>query len=119
MSGKPLAPMDLGDFTDLIGQQPGFTKITDEDLQLSMQDSDKDDPITITIKVDTISPAIDSSSSSMKPEDWTKITHRLLSNYSGFSGQVVLHGTDTMAFTGSTCESVTLSRVLDLLIGWI
>ena len=52
-------------------------------------------------KLETISfnPPIDSSN--MKPDSWVKIAQILKKNYALFDGFVVLHGTDTMAYTAS------------------
>lgn len=52
-------------------------------------------------RVDTYSfdPVIDSSD--MGPEGWIKIAEVIRKNYTGYDGFVVLHGTDTMAYTAS------------------
>jgi len=44
-------------------------------------------------------PPIDSSD--MEHEDWVKIAHLIEENYYDYDGFVVLHGTDTMAYTAS------------------
>ncbi|WP_114195872.1 asparaginase [Edaphovirga cremea] len=44
-------------------------------------------------------PLIDSSD--MTPEDWQHIADDILRNYNNYDGFVILHGTDTMAFTAS------------------
>lgn len=44
-------------------------------------------------------PPIDSSE--MSPERWTKLAHIIADNYTIYDGFVVLHGTDTMAYTAS------------------
>ena len=44
-------------------------------------------------------PPIDSSD--MNPADWVKIASAIASNYDRYDGFVVLHGTDTMAYTAS------------------
>ncbi|MBR0049765.1 MAG: asparaginase [Prevotella sp.] len=44
-------------------------------------------------------PPIDSSN--MSPEKWTELSHCIADNYSDYDGFVVLHGTDTMAYTAS------------------
>lgn len=44
-------------------------------------------------------PLLDSSNMDM--EDWTHIAKSVYSNYQGFIGFVILHGTDTMAYTSS------------------
>ena len=40
-------------------------------------------------------------SSNMNMSDWTKIATHIYSNYQPFDGFVILHGTDTMAYTSS------------------
>ena len=44
-------------------------------------------------------PPIDSSN--MSPERWCSLAHVVADNYDAYDGFVVLHGTDTMAFTAS------------------
>jgi L-asparaginase len=44
-------------------------------------------------------PLLDSSN--MAPSDWVKIAHDIAANYDHYDGFVVLHGTDTMAYTAS------------------
>lgn len=44
-------------------------------------------------------PLLDSSN--MTPEDWTKIGRDLYSRYDDYDGFIVLHGTDTMAYSAS------------------
>ena len=45
------------------------------------------------------SPLIDSSN--MQPADWQRIADDIKANYDDYDGFVILHGTDTMAFTAS------------------
>ncbi len=44
-------------------------------------------------------PLLDSSN--MRPEDWLRIAHDIARHYDAVDGFVVLHGTDTMAYTAS------------------
>ncbi|GAY26848.1 asparaginase [Prevotella sp. MGM1] len=44
-------------------------------------------------------PPIDSSD--MSPQLWTELTHIIIDNYEKYDGFVILHGTDTMAYTAS------------------
>ncbi|MEO8036827.1 MAG: asparaginase domain-containing protein, partial [Acidobacteriota bacterium] len=44
-------------------------------------------------------PLLDSSN--MTPREWVKIAHDIAAHYDGYDGFVVLHGTDTMAYTAS------------------
>jgi len=51
------------------------------------------------ITVDSFFPIIDSSN--MKPAVWVELAEKIESRYDEFDGFVVLHGSDTMAFTAS------------------
>lgn len=51
------------------------------------------------LQVVTFIPPIDSSN--MTPAIWVKIAHTIERNYSKYDGFVILHGTDTMAYTAS------------------
>lgn len=51
------------------------------------------------IQTITFEPALDSSN--MHPTVWIKIAKTIKDNYNDFDGFVVLHGTDTMAYTAS------------------
>ena len=51
------------------------------------------------IQTITFDPALDSSN--MNPSVWVKIANTIKENYNDFDGFVVLHGTDTMAYTAS------------------
>jgi len=44
-------------------------------------------------------PLLDSSN--MTPTDWVRIAHVIAGQYTGYDGFLVLHGTDTMAFTAA------------------
>lgn len=52
-----------------------------------------------SIKTITFNPPLDSSN--MNPSVWIKIAKTIAGNYNKFDGFVVLHGTDTMAYTAS------------------
>lgn len=47
----------------------------------------------------TFDPVIDSSN--IQPEDWEKMAKIIAENYDSFEGFVILHGTDTMAYSAS------------------
>jgi L-asparaginase len=51
------------------------------------------------IKTVVLNPIIDSSN--MNPSFWIKIARTIEKNYNDFDGFVILHGTDTMAYTAS------------------
>jgi L-asparaginase len=57
------------------------------------------DRLDVNLQVVTFSPPIDSSD--MTPAIWVKIANTIERNYSKFDGFVILHGTDTMAYTAS------------------
>ena len=44
-------------------------------------------------------PLLDSSN--MRPADWVRIGHDIVAHYDAYDGFIVLHGTDTMAYTAS------------------
>ncbi|MGV8136327.1 MAG: asparaginase [Mangrovibacterium sp.] len=51
------------------------------------------------LKSITFNPPLDSSD--MTPKIWAKLARKIQENYSKFDGFVILHGTDTMAYTAS------------------
>lgn len=55
--------------------------------------------LPVRISTRTFDPPIDSSD--MNPSQWAKLVRIIADNYDSFDGFVVLHGTDTMAFTAS------------------
>lgn len=56
------------------------------------------------IQTITFNPALDSSN--VTPEVWVKIATTIKENYELFDGFVVLHGTDTMAYTASALSYI-------------
>ena len=52
-----------------------------------------------TYEIIEFEPLVDSSS--MTPEEWKQIIHLVEKNYYDYDGFVVIHGTDTMAYTAS------------------
>lgn len=93
MAGSPLKPLPPAAFAKLVASQPGFTEST---LTVQLHD---DEPSVIDYTLKSFEDPLDSSS--MTPEDWIIIAKDLLKNYNGYDGLVVLHGTDTLAFTAS------------------
>uniref|UniRef100_A0A8D0AXJ2 asparaginase n=1 Tax=Salvator merianae TaxID=96440 RepID=A0A8D0AXJ2_SALMN len=61
-----------------------------------------------------LSPLLDSSN--MTPAEWDKIARQIEINYEKYNGFVILHGTDTMAYTASAlsfmCENLGKTIVL-------
>ncbi|XP_036421688.1 60 kDa lysophospholipase-like [Colossoma macropomum] len=70
----------------------------------------KDDPnvkgkhCKILYKFDGLQKPIDSSSAT--PEDWSKMAKIILDNTEVYDGFVIIHGTDTMAFTSSALSFI-------------
>ncbi|XP_060117567.1 60 kDa lysophospholipase-like [Heteronotia binoei] len=82
----------------------------DDSLVLPLSKENKRIIYTIT----ELSPLLDSSN--MTPADWGKIAKCLQANYEKYDGFVILHGTDTMAYTASAlsfmCENLGKTIVL-------
>lgn len=55
--------------------------------------------LPIEIATQQFTPPIDSSD--MSPKLWTDLAHIIANNYNKYDGFVILHGTDTMAYTAS------------------
>ncbi|MEZ6195099.1 MAG: asparaginase [Planctomycetota bacterium] len=52
-----------------------------------------------SVEIEEFDPILDSAN--MRPEDWNRIAERVRDRYDDFDGFVVLHGTDTLAYTAS------------------
>ena len=100
MVGHPLSPMSAEEFKVRLSKEPRFTTRS----VIVQTPTNKDYEINYTIE--GFETPIDSSC--MTPGDWIQIAERILGNYEGHEGFVVLHGTDTMAWTSSA-----LSYLLD------
>lgn len=68
-----------------------FTRLLDEVPELSKFD----------VKISTHSFRTPIDSSDMQPEIWMELAHLIESEYNNYDGFVILHGSDTMAFTAS------------------
>lgn len=55
----------------------------------------------INANLETVSLKKPIDSSDMNPEIWREIAQHIVENYADFNGFVILHGTDTMAYTAS------------------
>ena len=84
--GKPLAPMDSQSFT------AAFQQWVEPTIAAQMAN------VTIG-KYDFLDRPLNSSD--IQPSDWLTIAQKILANYNDYDGFVVLHGTDTMAWTAS------------------
>ena len=86
-TGTPLAPMPGPAFAELVGSMPGLGG----GRVAGYPD--------LTWTIDWFDQPLDSSA--MTPTDWIRIARKLVSVYADHDGFVVLHGTDTMAFSAS------------------
>ncbi len=69
------------------------------DLDQLLQEVPELQKFDINISTYVFAPLIDSSD--MQPAVWVELAHLIQENYSKFDGFVVLHGTDTMAYSAS------------------
>ncbi|MDG1756226.1 MAG: asparaginase [Bacteroidia bacterium] len=53
----------------------------------------------IEFRYDTLNPVVDSSD--MNPESWNRIAKIIYKNYDDYHGFIIIHGTDTLAYTAS------------------
>lgn len=93
MAGHPLKPLSTAKIKKLLNTFPGYTQ-----NQITLQDINDND-FNIDYVIEAFKVPIDSSS--MTPQDWVTIAQKVLENYAEHDGFVVLHGTDTMAWTSS------------------
>lgn len=101
MAGHPLRPLPLPELTEILATFPGLRRGKDDGMPvfyLSVQD-ERDQDYEIELCLDTFEQPIDSSS--MTPAQWCHIAQRVVTHYDEFDGFVILHGTDTMAWTSS------------------
>ncbi len=84
--GKPLAPMDSQSFT------AAFQQWIEPTIASQMPD------VTIG-KYDFLDKPLNSAE--IQPSDWLTIAQKILENYNDYDAFLILHGTDTMAWTAS------------------
>ncbi|MGB4081063.1 MAG: asparaginase [Bacteroidia bacterium] len=58
----------------------------------------------INFTFETLEPVIDSSD--ITPEIWERIAHKVKDNYENHDGFIILHGTDTLAYTASALSFI-------------
>lgn len=90
--GNPLAPMSAQD----------FATTSQELLDPILQQQFPDTQITYLTQVvfpESASKTLDSTN--LQPTDWCIMASAILGNYAAYDGFVVLHGTDSMDFTGT------------------
>lgn len=83
--GSPLSPMSGPAF------ERAFSEIVTPIVHNGFEDC--------TFGFYAFSPALDSTN--MQPSDWCRIARQILQNYASYDAFIVLHGTDSMAWTAS------------------
>src|SRR5438128_5034967 len=73
--------------------EPGYLQ---QQMKAMPELRQKSMPVTV---VNEYAPLLDSSN--MTPAEWAKIAHDIAEHYGNYDGFLVLHGTDTMAYTAS------------------
>ncbi|OED49653.1 hypothetical protein AB838_06255 [Rhodobacteraceae bacterium (ex Bugula neritina AB1)] len=90
--GDPLAPMSAADFA------AASQTILDPILAEEFSDT------TLVYETDLVFPESSTGtldSTNLQPSDWCLMAGYILDNYADYDGFVILHGTDSMDFTGS------------------
>ncbi len=80
-------------------QRPGSGTLAPVKFDRILEEVPELSKFNYTIKSIIFNPALDSSN--MNPGIWVKIANTIKKNYNKFDGFVILHGTDTMAYTAS------------------
>ena len=80
-------------------QRPGTKTLAPVKFDQIVEEVPELNKFNYNIKTTVLDPALDSSN--MNPAVWVKIANIIQHNYNAFDGFVVLHGTDTMAYTAS------------------
>jgi L-asparaginase len=83
--GTPLSPMQGPEF------QAAFQSNVESIITTQIAGS--------SIKYDWFANTLDSTN--MQPSDWVTIAQKIVTNYAAYDAFLILHGTDTMAFTSS------------------
>jgi len=55
-------------------------------------------------------------SSNAQPKDWTQIAQCIIDNYANYSGFIVLHGTDTMAYTAAALHHLLGTAIKPVIV---
>ncbi len=97
---RPEAPRPFaGDSFRNVDEETGCSMPRDLDLAHFRQNVPELNRFNYHIDALAFDPPIDSSD--MEPQYWVKLVHIISDNYARYDGFVVLHGTDTMAYTAS------------------
>ncbi len=85
-------------------QHPKTGTLTPVKFERILQEVPELNKFDLDIKTEVLNPVIDSSN--MNPSSWAKIANKIKKHYNSFDGFVILHGTDTMAYTASALSYV-------------
>ncbi|KAI1894402.1 hypothetical protein AGOR_G00115440 [Albula goreensis] len=102
-----LTPGKPGDFTKEVKRHPELFEKEEEDGWIVLPQKATDDcPSQYIVKylIEEVEKPIDSSN--MLPEEWNVIAEKILYEAHKFDGFIVLHGTDTMAYTSSALSFI-------------
>ena len=80
-------------------QRPGTKTLAPVKFDQILEEVPELNKFNYNIKTKVLNPVLDSSN--MNPSVWVKIAKIIRHNYNDFDGFVVLHGTDTMAYSAS------------------
>jgi L-asparaginase len=95
VAGAPLEPVEDGDqLTESVSQLKELREQVDF-VVVPLEDSEKENSKHERERV----PAVDSAEINVK--NWQDMAHQIERNYEDYDGFVILHGTDTMAYTAS------------------
>ncbi|MCF3973242.1 asparaginase domain-containing protein [Paracoccus salsus] len=90
-TGQPLAPMPAADFA------AATRRLLQPALKAALPDLD----LHFDTEPRFVSPSGTRDSTDLRPADWCLIAGHVLKRYAEFDGFVILHGTDTMEFSGA------------------
>ncbi len=80
-------------------QHPQTGMLTPVRFEQILEEVPELNKFNLNIQTEVLNPVIDSSN--MNPTSWIKIANKIKKQYNKFDGFVILHGTDTMAYTAS------------------
>ena len=86
----PLSPLEPAPIEDVVKWLPTYDSV---DRRVTVANRH------IRIGTESFDPPLDSSN--IKPENWLEMAMRVKDNYDKYEGFVLLHGTDTLAYTAS------------------
>ncbi|XP_062613780.1 L-asparaginase 1-like, partial [Saccostrea cucullata] len=120
MGKKGLAPAAAQEFKDFLWKRWQYLNVPDVEnrvengASLLMKWPLTEEKIILSIWILCYDPLMDSSNMAYK--DWMKIANDIKENYQRFDGFVVLHGTDTMAYTASALSFIFTNLIKSVVL---